>query len=81
LHWRVESTFVFNAAEDGKDVILHIDAWDSVQFNGFGYNSDADVLARMATSGPDMRFTDQGVEIVFAGADQSTIEAVDYMFG
>lgn len=74
-------TFVFDAKEIGSDIVLHIDAWDTVEFNGFNYISTTDILAKMTISGPDIYFADRGVEIVFAGADQSTIEAVDYILG
>jgi Ca2+-binding RTX toxin-like protein len=74
-------TFIFDSAEDGTNIVLHIDVWDTIQFNSFGYSSYADVLAKMRVVGPDVRFADQGVEITFAGANQAAMEGIDYTFG
>ena len=73
-------TFVFDASEDGSDVVLQLDTWDALQFEGFGYNSSADARAQMTVAGPDVRFADQGVNITFAGADLATMQEVDYLF-
>lgn len=39
--------FVFQANSDGHDRILDLDLWDQLEFQGFGYDSPADVLAHM----------------------------------
>ncbi|MCJ7874855.1 DUF4214 domain-containing protein [Phaeobacter sp. J2-8] len=71
--------FVFDAKDRGSDVVLQVDTWDTLEFSGFGYNSDADILSRLTVEGPDIIFEDQGVRIQFLGVDQSTLESVDYI--
>ncbi len=61
--------------------MLQLDTWDTLQFEGFGYGSAADAVAKMGVSGSDVRFNDQGVEIIFAGAGLATLQEVDYLFG
>jgi Ca2+-binding RTX toxin-like protein len=72
--------FVFDAKDRGADIVLQVDTWDILQFNGFGYSSDADILARLTVAGPDVVFEDQGVRVQFSGVNQSTLESVDYIF-
>ena len=74
-------TFVFDASEGGSDIVLQLDTWDALQFEGFGYSSATDARAQMLVAGPDVRFADQGVTITFAGADLATMQEVDYLFG
>lgn len=74
-------TFVFDAAHRGKDTVMQIDPWDLLEFNGFGYDSSANVIEKMTASGADVRFMDQGVEIVFSGTDLISMETLDYQFG
>jgi surface protein len=74
-------TFVFDAVHRGKDIILQIDPWDLLEFNGFGYDSSTDVFEKMTASGADVRFMDQGVEIVFSGTDLALMETIEYQLG
>ncbi|ABD57134.1 Allergen V5/Tpx-1 related protein (plasmid) [Jannaschia sp. CCS1] len=73
-------TFVFDADEDGKDTVLQFDAWDTLQFEGFGYTKASDALAHMQASGSNVMFSDQGVDITFFGTDLSVLEQADFIF-
>ena len=73
-------TFVFNADDAGTDRILQFDAWDAVQFNGFGYGDSSDVTANLSVQGADVLFADQDVEIIFSGTDLATLQNADYLF-
>ncbi len=73
-------TFVFDASEDGSNTVLQLDTWDTLQFEGFGYSSAAEARAQMSAVGSDVRFADEGVIIIFAGATLSTMQEVDYLF-
>ena len=77
---KTADTFVFDASEDGSDLVLQLDTWDTLEFEGFGYNSAADARAQMSTIGSDVRFVDEGVTVTFAGATLSTMQEVDYLF-
>lgn len=57
--------FIFDATQDGENRVLDLEVWDSVQFNNFGYSSDAQIRANMAQDGADVVFDDQGVVIRF----------------
>jgi len=72
--------FLFDADEDGRDTVLQLDAWDALRFRDFGYDEASDALARMSASGPDVRFEDQGVTVVFAATDLATLQEVDFLF-
>jgi Ca2+-binding RTX toxin-like protein len=74
-------TFIFNADDPGRDQVLQIDPWDVLVMNGFGYTEATDVKAHMTTFGQDVLFSDQGVEIVFAGTVLSELEGMEYEFG
>ncbi|UOA29056.1 DUF4214 domain-containing protein [Pseudosulfitobacter sp. DSM 107133] len=57
--------FVFDAAQDGHNTVLDLEAWDQLHFNDFGYANAADVRAHLVQSGADVMFDDQGVEVTF----------------
>lgn len=59
----LSDTFAFNTAAPGADQVVAIEAWDVLEFTGFGYGAAADALANMAQVGNDVVFTDQGVEV------------------
>ncbi len=73
-------TFVFDASEDGSDIVLQLDTWDTLQFEDFGYASAAEARAKMSAVGSDVRFADEGVTVTFAGANLATMQEVDYLF-
>lgn len=78
---RGADTFVFRASQGGSDHVYGLEAWDALQFNGFGYSSSAAALARMTTSGADVVFSDQGETITFHDTTLSKLSAVTYAFG
>lgn len=74
-------TFVFDSRENGSNVVLQLDAWDTLEFDRFGYRSAQDVLAKTTFSAAEAQFSDQGVVVKFAGVDLETMQSVDYLFG
>lgn len=60
-------SFVFRATDTGRNKVLHLDAWDTLVFEGFGYDSRAELLDHFSTRGPDVVFADNGVEVTLAG--------------
>ena len=73
-------TFVFNSGATGKDVILQTEAWDTLNFENFGYSSSADVVQHLRVVGSDVKFVDQGVEITFVDTNLALFDAIDYGF-
>ncbi|WP_299030415.1 Calx-beta domain-containing protein [uncultured Sulfitobacter sp.] len=73
-------TFIFDAAEDGTNVVLQLNDWDTLQLEGFGYATAADALSHMSVTGADVRLVDEGVTVIFAGSDLATLQNVDYIF-
>lgn len=59
----LSDTFQFDTAAPGSDQLVGIEAWDVLEFTGFGYGTAADAIANMAQVGNDVVFDDQGVEI------------------
>ena len=55
--------FVFDFSTGGSQTVTDFEAWDTLQFNGFNYASDAAVLALFSQSGNDVIFNDQGVSL------------------
>lgn len=74
----LSDTFVFEAAQPGTNMVLAFEAWDKLEFLGFGYDSDAQVIANLSRSGADMVFSDQGVTVIFQGVDLALF--IDEMF-
>lgn len=68
--------FVFNEKDDGRDVVLALDLWDEIAFEGFGFaNADA-ARARMVQSGHDVMFADQGVMVAFQGTTLDEMQEI-----
>ncbi|OOY27724.1 hypothetical protein BMI90_10960 [Thioclava sp. L04-15] len=65
--------FVFRAGEDGHHVVLDLEPWDKLSFEGFNYTSAADVRTHMSEQGDDLLFSDLGVTIEFVDVDLSGI--------
>lgn len=65
---RFADTFVFHADSDGTNRVLDLDAWDRVEFDGFGYADAHDARAHMTQTGADTTFIDQGVTVTFVNA-------------
>lgn len=56
-------SFEFNATIGGTHTILDLELWDTLEFTGFGYLSDAEARANMVQNGSEVVFTDGGVAI------------------
>lgn len=72
-------TFQFDAADKGSDRVLQLDAWDSLEFTGFGYGSAAAVASHLTETANDVIFADQGVRVIFMNTDLATMEDVSIM--
>ncbi|WP_281256099.1 DUF4214 domain-containing protein [Antarctobacter heliothermus] len=59
----LSDTFQFDTAAPGSDQVVGIEAWDVLEFTGFGYGTAGDAIANMSQVGNDVVFIDQGVEI------------------
>ncbi|MCR9177793.1 MAG: DUF4214 domain-containing protein [Alphaproteobacteria bacterium] len=57
-------TFVFGAGDVGQTTVADFEAWDYLQFDGFGYTQLADVTGRMTQMGNDLLFADKGVSVL-----------------
>ncbi|KIT15620.1 DUF4214 domain-containing protein [Jannaschia aquimarina] len=57
--------FIFDATDDGRDVVIDLEPWDYLHFEGFGYDRAADVRARFSQVGEDVHFSHRGVEVEF----------------
>ncbi|MEO0937113.1 MAG: DUF4214 domain-containing protein [Pseudomonadota bacterium] len=75
----LSDVFIFDAAETGHDRVLQLDAWDSLQFSGFGYTTAAEAIAKMKARGPDVVFEDEGVTVTFADQTLVEIEALQFL--
>ncbi len=71
---RGSDTFVFKADEGGVDHVYGLEAWDQLQFNGFGYITRADALAHMMQSNQNVMFNDQGVSVIFHNTNLTTLD-------
>ncbi|MCB1332914.1 MAG: DUF4214 domain-containing protein [Roseivivax sp.] len=56
-------TFVFDADDDGSDVVVDLESWDTLEFRDFGYASASDARSHMTQSGANVVFDDQGVTV------------------
>ncbi|MEP1766922.1 MAG: DUF4214 domain-containing protein [Sulfitobacter sp.] len=61
----LSDVFIFDAAAEGGNTVLDFEAWDVVQFEGFGYDAAADVQEHLSAAGDDLVFSDQGVTVTF----------------
>lgn len=57
-------TFSFYARHDGANLVYDLEAWDRLQFTGFGYADSAAARTHMTQSGDDVLFSDQGVDVM-----------------
>ncbi|UWR24446.1 DUF4214 domain-containing protein [Sulfitobacter sp. S190] len=56
--------FVFSPEQGGTHEVVDLEAWDYLDFAAFGYDTAAQVRARIAQDGDDLVFADQGVSVV-----------------
>ncbi|MGP6085879.1 DUF4214 domain-containing protein [Antarctobacter jejuensis] len=59
----LSDTFQFDVADAGSDELVAIEAWDVLQFTGFGYATAADAISHMSQVGDDVVFSDAGVTV------------------
>ncbi|MFY0679753.1 MAG: DUF4214 domain-containing protein [Thalassovita sp.] len=64
---QMSDAFVFDVSHKGTDQILDLEAWDSLQFNGFGYATPSQVRDLMNDANGNVTFADQGVEVIIEG--------------
>ncbi|MEC3863263.1 DUF4214 domain-containing protein [Mesobacterium sp. TK19101] len=57
-------TFSFYERHDGANLVYDLEAWDRLQFTGFGYADGAAARTHMTQSGDDVLFSDQGVDVI-----------------
>jgi Ca2+-binding RTX toxin-like protein len=62
-------TFVFGPQDDGTKQVSDLEPWDRVDLSGFGYGDAAEALGHVTMQGADAVFADQGVTVVFLGAE------------
>lgn len=63
--------FVFRASEDGHHVVIDLEPWDRLDFEGFDYASTDQVRSHLSEAGSGVTFSDLGVTIEFVDADLS----------
>lgn len=63
----LSDVFVFNAAQDGANTVLDLEAWDFLLLEGFGYATADAARAHMRQDGADVVFSDQGVSVTLEG--------------
>lgn len=71
--------FVFDAELDGRDTVLQLDPWDTLQFNGFDYANRSEAVAQMQVQGRDVVFSDSDVTVVFADNTLADIQSVEIL--
>ena len=71
-------TFVFRAQEYGRHVIHDFEAWDFLDFQGFGYDDPGDVRAHLTQSGLDVTFVDQSATVTLRNT--TLAQVTDDMF-
>jgi Ca2+-binding RTX toxin-like protein len=65
-------SFVFGPTDDGTKTVTDLEPWDMVDLSGFGYADIAEAMAHVTLQGDNAVFEDQGVMVVFIGADLDT---------
>ena len=65
--------FVFEASDTGTTTILDWEAWDVLNFGGFGYTDATDVAAHLTQVGSVVVFEDQGTTVLFENTDIADI--------
>jgi uncharacterized protein DUF4214 len=74
----LSDTFVFRAADEGAHVVVDAEPWDSLRFEGFGYNTISEVTPHLETDDADVVFSDAEVTIRFF--DTALAELLDLEF-
>ena len=69
---------IFRKGEGGSDMVHGFEPWDELQLSGFGYDTAAQVRARMKQSDGNVVFSDQGQVITFLNTSLSDMSRVRY---
>jgi hypothetical protein len=72
--------FRFRAPDAGTHRVQDFEAWDYLDFRGFGYDDMADATARMTQTGADVTFADQGTTVVLANTQMASLQADHFIF-
>ncbi|SDF11790.1 DUF4214 domain-containing protein [Limimaricola pyoseonensis] len=72
-------TFIFGAADAGRDRVLQLDAWDTLSFTGFGYSDASEAVANMQSTGQDTVFSHDDVSITFMRTEIGLFEDLNIL--
>ncbi|SFB04229.1 Hemolysin-type calcium-binding repeat-containing protein [Poseidonocella pacifica] len=72
--------FVFRASDEGQHSVLDLEAWDTLEFEGFGYSSANEIRAHLTESEGAVLFEDAGVSVVFHDASLSLLDDGMFVF-
>ncbi|KFE33461.1 DUF4214 domain-containing protein [Thioclava atlantica] len=61
--------FVFRADEGGHHVVIDLEPWDQLNFEGFNYSSADELRSHLSKQGDEVIFNDLGVTIEFVDVD------------
>jgi hypothetical protein len=73
--------FQFHQSGAGTHRVQDFEAWDYLDFRGFGYGSIADATAHMTQTGADVTFADQGTTVVLLNTQLASLQADHFVFG
>ncbi|EPX84474.1 protein of unknown function/Hemolysin-type calcium-binding repeat (2 copies) [Rubellimicrobium thermophilum DSM 16684] len=73
--------FVFDRSDGGTHRIADPEAWDWLQFRGFGYTQFAQVIEHMTQIGTDLRFQDQGTTVILSHTTVADLSPDMFLFG
>ena len=63
----LSDSFVFAPWDDGRHEVAALEAWDTLDFSAFEYNSVNALRSHITSAGDDLVFSDQGVDVVLSG--------------
>jgi len=67
-------SFVFDMEAGGSHEVVDLEVWDQLYFEGFGYDSAADVRAHLTQVGENVIFSDQGVSVSLSDTSLDMLE-------
>ncbi|WP_299029709.1 DUF4214 domain-containing protein [uncultured Sulfitobacter sp.] len=65
--------FIFRRYDESTDTVLDLEAWDFVSFEGFGYESVAEVRSHMTQGITGVVFADESTSVTFEGVQLAAI--------
>lgn len=72
--------FIFRADQPGQDRVIGYEAWDCVEFRGFGFADAAAVRAAMTQVGRDVVFLQGDHRVTFVNTDLSLFDDGAFLF-